>query len=219
MSHLDLLTFARSGALNWALMLFVAGSVLRLFEIFGLGRKTDLAKPRAASHGSGWRTIITRSIPGKSILEHDAVIYISGYLFHIGLLGSIFFFVPHIEFFRSFTGVGWTGLPTALIDAMVVAAMAILAMLLVHRFFNPVKRMLSGAGDYVGWAATMLPLLTGYLAYHHLLLEYQLMLALHLFSIELLLVLLPFTKLFHAFTLFISRWYNGDIAARKGVAS
>ena len=33
------------------------------------------------------------------------------------------------------------------------------------------------------------------------------------------LVLLPFTKLFHTFSLFISRWYNGDFFGRKGVAS
>ena len=43
--------------------------------------------------------------------------------------------------------------------------------------------------------------------------------ALHLFSVELLLVLLPFTKLFHSFSIFISRWYNGDFFGRKGVAS
>jgi nitrate reductase gamma subunit len=94
-----------------------------------------------------------------------------------------------------------------------------LGVLLAHRLNNPVKRMLSGIGDYVAWAATLLPLLTGYLAYHHLLVEYTLMLSLHLFSVELLLVLLPFTKLFHTFSLFISRWYNGEVFGRKGVAS
>jgi nitrate reductase gamma subunit len=43
------------------------------------------------------------------------------------------------------------------------------------------------------------------------------MLALHILSAEILLVVLPFTKLFHAFTLFGSRWYNGSANARKGV--
>jgi len=219
MSHLDLLTFARGNALNWSLMLCVAGVVLRLFEIFGLGREADLAKPRAVSPGSGWRTMITRSLPAEGMLKRDPVTYIGGYVFHFGLLVAIFFFAPHIEFFRSLTSLVWPGLPTALIDASVVAAMVALGVLLAHRLNNPVKRMLSGIGDYVAWAATLLPLLTGYLAYHHLLLEYTLMLALHLFSIELLLVLLPFTKLFHSFSLFISRWYNGDAFASKGVAS
>jgi nitrate reductase gamma subunit len=43
------------------------------------------------------------------------------------------------------------------------------------------------------------------------------MLALHILSVEILLIVLPFTKLFHVFTLFGSRWYNGKVNAHKGV--
>ena len=219
MNHLDLLTFARGSALNWALIIFAAGVVLRLFEIFGLGRKVDLAQPRTHSPGSGWRTMFTRSLPPQGLLKRDAVTYIGGYVFHLGLLATIFFFAPHIEFIRDLFGIGWPSLPSALVDTSAVAAIAALLVLLAHRLTNPVKRMLSGYGDYIAWAVTLLPLLTGYLAYHHLLFEYTLMFALHLFSVELLLVLLPFTKLFHTFSVFISRWYNGDIFGKKGVAS
>lgn len=219
MSHLDLLTFARGSALNWALIIFAAGVVLRLFEMFGLGRKIDLAQPRTDSPGSGWRTMFTRSLPPQGLLKREPVTYIGGYVFHLGLLATIFFFAPHIEFFRNLFGIGWPSLPSALVDASAVAAIAALLVLLAHRLTNPVKRMLSGFGDYLAWAVTLLPLLTGYLAYHHLLFEYTLMFALHLFSVELLLVLLPFTKLFHTFSVFISRWYNGDIFGKKGVAS
>jgi nitrate reductase gamma subunit len=219
MSHLDLLTFARGCALNWALIIFAAGVVLRLFEILGLGRKADLARPRINSPGSGWRTMFTRSLPAEGMLKREPVTYIGGYVFHIGLFVAIFFFAPHIEFFRSMTGLHWSSLPNALVDASVVASLVALGVLLAHRLNNRVKRMLSGFGDYLAWGVTLLPLLTGYMAYHHLFVEYTLMLALHLFSVELLLVLLPFTKLFHTFSLFISRWYNGDISGRKGVAS
>ena len=90
---------------------------------------------------------------------------------------------------------------------------------LVDRLTNPVKRLLSGFGDYLAWTITLLPLLTGYLAVNHLLLEYTLMLAIHILSVSLLLALLPFTKLFHTFSAFASRWYNGNIFGRKGVAS
>lgn len=219
MNPLDLLTFARGSALNWALVIFIAGIVLRLFEIYSLGRKADLAVPRTESPGSGWRTMFTRSLPPEGMFKRDPVTYVAGYVFHIGLLLGIFFFAPHIEFFRSLTGLHWPALPSALVDASVVAAIVALAVVLAHRLSNPVKRMLSGFGDYLAWAVTLLPLLTGYMAYHHLMLEYTLMLALHLFSVELLLVLLPFTKLFHTFSVFISRWYNGDIFGKKGVAS
>ena len=219
MSHLDILTFARGSALNWALIVFVAGVVLRLFEIIGLGRKADLARPRTNSPGSGWRTVFSRTLPPPGMMKLEPVTYLGGYVFHLGLFIAMFFFAPHIEFFRSMTGLLWPSLPSALVDASVVAAIVALVVLLVHRINHRVKSMLSGWGDYIAWTATMLPLLTGYLAYHHLMLEYTLMLALHLFSVELLLVLLPFTKLFHTFSLFIARWYNGDFFGRKGVAS
>jgi len=163
--------------------------------------------------------MFTRSLPPEGMLKRDPVTYIGGYVFHFGLFVAIFFFAPHIEFFRSMIGLHWSSLPSALVDASVVASLVALGMLLAHRLNNRVKRMLSGFGDYLAWAVTLLPLLTGYMAYHHLFVEYTLMLALHLFSVELLLVLLPFTKLFHTFSLFISRWYNGDVSARKGVAS
>jgi len=219
MNHLELLTFARGSALSWALMIFVAGVVLRLFEIFGLGRKADLARPRTITPGSGWRTMFTRSLPPEGMLKREPVTYIAGYVFHVGLFLALFFLAAHIELFRSLTGLHWPALPTPLVDAAVVAAIVALVVQLANRLSSPVKRMLSHAGDYVAWAATLLPLLTGYMAYHHMLVEYTLMLALHIFSVELLLVALPFTKLFHSFSLFISRWYNGDWFARKGVAS
>ncbi|HET7832451.1 MAG TPA: respiratory nitrate reductase subunit gamma [Gallionella sp.] len=219
MSHLELLTFARGPALNWALILFVAGILLRLFEIFGLGRKADLAAPRRVTPGSGWHTMFARSLPPEGMLRREPVTYLAGYVFHIGLFVALILFAPHIELFRSLTGLHWPGLPTPLVDASVVAAIVALLVQLANRISSPVKRMLSTAGDYIAWAATLLPLLTGYLAYHHLLLEYTLMLALHIFSAEFLLIVLPFTKLVHMFSLFISRWYNGSAFARRGVAS
>lgn len=219
MSDLDLLTWARGPGLHGALALCTAGVLLRIAEILGLGRKADLSPARASSPGSGWRTIASRSLPPAGMLAREPVTYIAGYLFHIGLFVALVGFAPHIELIREVSGIGWPGLPSAVVDALVVVSMLALLVLLAHRLHHPVKRLLSGFGDYLAWAVTLLPLATGYLAYHHLLLDYTLMLALHVLSVELLLVLLPFTKLFHTVSVFISRWYNGDIFGRKGVAS
>lgn len=219
MNQLDLLTLARGDALDAALSVFAAGVALRLFEVFGLGRKPDLAPARGDTPGSGWRTVVVRSLPIREILKREPASYLAGYVFHIGLFVVIFAFGPHIEFIRNLLGFGWSNLPSPLTDAAAVATLVAMLVLLAHRLTQPVKRLLSGFGDYLAWTVTLLPVLTGYLAYHHLLLPYTLMLALHLFSVELLLVLLPFTKLFHTFSLFISRWYNGAWFARKGVAS
>jgi nitrate reductase gamma subunit len=147
------------------------------------------------------------------------VTYFGGYVFHIGLFITVFFYIPHIELLRALFGLSWPGLPTPVVDAVAVASLAALLAVLVSRVRDPVKRLISGFQDYFVWALTFLPLLSGYLAYHHLLFDYTWLLALHILSAEALLALLPYTKLFHAVSVFISRWYNGDIFGRKGVAS
>ena len=52
-----------------------------------------------------------------------------------------------------------------------------------------------------------------------MLLPYTLMLALHLLSVELLMVVAPFTKLTHMFSFATARWYQGYQAGRRGVES
>jgi len=80
-------------------------------------------------------------------------------------------------------------------------------------------RYLSRFQDYLVWLVTILPLVTGYLAFHRIALTPQHLIGLHIASVELLMVVFPFTKLMHAFTLFIARYYNGAIAGYKGVNS
>lgn len=215
----DLLIWTRGPGLTIALVLLVVGVLLRLFEIYSLGRKRDLAPARSPSPGSGWRTVFSRMLPPAGMTARAPVTYFGGYVFHIGLFVCVFLYIPHIELLRVLLGVSWPGLPTPVVDAVAVATLLALLAVLISRLTDPVKRLLSRLQDYFVWGLTFLPVLTGYLAYHHLLLDYTWMLALHILSAELLIALLPYTKLFHAVGLFIARWYNGDIFGRKGVAS
>jgi nitrate reductase gamma subunit len=217
MGQLQFLTWVRGTGLNLALVMFVLGVLWRLFEIYGLGRKKDLSAPRSTPGASGWATVFRRSLPPPGMLTTSPVSYIGGYVFHVGLAVVVFLFAPHIALLTSLIGVVWPGLPSQVVDFVTVVTMAAMAAVLIDRFARPVKRFLSTFGDWFTWTLTFLPLLTGWLAAHHLLLPYTLMLAVHILSVELLLVFLPFTKLFHAFTVFGSRWFNGAMNGHKGV--
>jgi len=214
----DLLIWTRGPGLALALGILIFGVLLRLFEIYSLGRKSDLAPARETSPGSGWRTVFTRSLPPPGMTRRAPMTYFGGYVFHIGLAVTVFLSIPHIELLRGLLGISWPGLPTPAVDAAAMVTMIALLAVLASRLSNPVKRLLSTFQDYFVWLLTLLPLLSGYLAYHHMLLEYTLMLSLHILSAELLIALLPFTKLFHAISAFVSRWYTGQMSARKGVA-
>ena len=211
------LTWVRSTGLNIAVGIFVLGTLWRLIEIYSLGRKRDLAVPRHRSGASGLHTMFRRSVPPPGMFKRSATSYVAGYVFHIGLFIIVFLFAQHIKLLQELTGLSWPGLPTQFIDATAVVTLATMLLVLAERINKPVKRFLSTFGDYAGWLLTFLPVLTGYLASRHLLLPYTTMLALHILSVELLLAFLPFTKLIHAFTLWGSRWYNGNANGHKGV--
>jgi nitrate reductase gamma subunit len=217
MDQLQFLTWARGPGLNIALAIFILGVLWRLVEIYGLGRKQDLSAPRSVPGASGWATIARRSVPPPGMLKTSPVSYIGGYIFHVGLALVVFLFAPHIALITALIGTAWPGLPSQVIDFVTVVTMAAMVAVLVDRIAKPVKRFLSTFGDWFTWSLTFLPLLTGWLAVHHLLLPYTLMLAVHILSVELLLAFLPFTKLFHAFTAFGSRWFNGAVNGHKGV--
>ena len=218
MNEMQLLTWVRGPGLDIAVSVFLLGVIWRLFEIYSLGRKKDLSAPRSVAGASGWHTIFRRSLPPEGMMKKSPVSYIGGYTFHIGLAIVVFLFAPHILLIKSLTGLSWPGLPSQFIDLAAVVTMAAMVLVLVDRINKPVKRFLSTFGDWFTWTLTFLPVLTGWMAVQHLLLPYTTMLALHILSVEVLLVVLPFSKLFHAFTLFGSRWYSGQVNGHKGVA-
>jgi nitrate reductase gamma subunit len=203
--------------LDIAVGIFLFGLLWRLIEIYSLGRKKDIAPARHAAGASGLHTVFRRSLPPPGMLKHSPVSYIGGFVFHFGLAVIVFLFAPHILLITNLTGLSWPGLPSQFVDLAAVVTMAAMVVILVDRINKPVKRFLSTFEDWFTWAVTFLPVLTGWMAVQHLLLPYTLMLAIHILSVEVLLVLLPFTKLFHAFTLFGSRWYNGRVNGHKGV--
>ncbi len=218
MNEMQFLTWVRGQGLDLAVSIFLLGVLWRLFEIYSLGRKKDLSAPRSVAGASGWNTIVRRSVPPEGMFKKSPITYVGGYIFHIGLAIVVFLFAPHIKFIESVLGLSWPGLPSQFIDLVAVVTLAAMVMVLFDRINKPVKRYLSTFGDWFTWTLTFLPVLTGWMAVQHLLLPYTTMLALHILSVELLLVFLPFTKLFHAFTVFGSRWYSGAVNGHKGVA-
>jgi nitrate reductase gamma subunit len=78
-------------------------------------------------------------------------------------------------------------------------------------------RSLSTFDDYFSWFVTFAALVTGVLAYAHLGLRYETMLAIHILSVELLLVWFPFGKLMHTFFFIPTRAQLGAYFQRRGV--
>ena len=214
----DFLLWVRGDAFTIAISIFIIGVLLRLLEILLLGKKTDYSEARNNSAWQGGLThIVTSSAVHKGIFKRSPLVYIIGYTWHISFFAVLLFFVPHIEVIKATLGLHWPGLSTPLIDAFTVVAMVSMLAMLWQRLTHPVLKFLSTFEDYLIWLVTFLPLLSGYVAFHHLVSPYALALGLHILSVELLLVVFPFTKLMHAFAMPLARWYSGSAMARKGI--
>lgn len=214
MSDVELLNLARGPALQIAGSIFIIGMLLRVLEILLLGRKSDLSVARGSGVLGGLRTIITRSVPFTGLWTQ----LIAGYIFHIGFLIILLFFTPHVLLFRDAFGWHLPELASPLIDVLTVITIAALVFALFARLTDPVRRFLSTSGDYIALAVTALPLITGYMAVHRYAMPYTEMLAWHILSVDLLLIVMPFTKLTHAVTFVFARYFNGAANARKGVS-
>ncbi len=215
---MSLLDFARGPAFQWSFIIMVVGIGWRLVGTFLLPRAKDISKPRStATIRGGLRTVITRSLPPPEFEKKISFQHITGYGWHLGYFMVLLLYAPHIAFFENILGFGWPHIPNVIVLTVAAITIAILVALLVRRFLHPVLRLISTFDDYVTWLVTTVPLITGIMAYAHVGLRYETMLALHILSVEALMLWFPMGKLMHAFLALPSRYQIGVAYERKGV--
>lgn len=225
---MDFLDFARGPALTVALIVFVSGTLWRLVGVLRRPRMRDLSPPRAGapSNGAGALRAVVRGMwPRKEFGQAALVTTLNGYVFHIGLALVFFGYAPHIAFIRRVTGLSWPALPDMVMYLAAGATIVSLLLALAARLTDPVLRKISNADDMITWTITFLPLFTGMavvnessaaiLARNHVI--YGGPLAMHLLSLELLLIWFPFGKLMHAFLFAFSRGATGMRFSHRGV--
>jgi len=225
MTAIELLQFARGPALWASLAVLIAGSLWRVAGILQLGTKPDLSEPRSTRLLAGaMRGIFARTMPRKELRHRGMLGAWNGYAYHVGLAVIVFGYLPHIHFVKGLTGLAWPSLPGPVVYVFFGLTFVSLFIALMERLTDPVRRLLSGFDDYFSWFVVVLPLATGMIAIHQ---SYvpgaapappldPLPLAIHLLSVELLFLWLPFGKLAHAFLVFASRGVTGAALARKG---
>lgn len=216
---MTLLEFARGPGMQWALVIFVLGVAWRLVGIALLLGRKDLARARGDStFKGGAHAVVMYSLPPHEMEKRIVFQHIVGYAWHLGYFATVLLFGPHNPFFKSLLGFGWPTLPNTYVLIIGAITLGLMAILLVRKMVNPVLRTISVLDDYISLIVTILPLLLGFMAYAHVG-RYETTLALHLLSVELLLVWFPFGKLMHLFLAIPSRFVTGAVLKRKGVTA
>ena len=201
------------GPLLWiAVIIFIAGFIHRTVRLFQLTKRIEPALCPASD---------PKNNPGKSVSKEEArlekiarfqnsvlgrhpVMTIVSAVFHFCLFATPLFLLAHNVMLRSGLGISLPSVPDALADSMTIIVLGCGLFFLVRRIAVPKVAAISGTYDYVALFIVILPYLTGFLAYHQVF-EYRTMIIMHMLTGELMLIVLPFTKVGHMVFFFFSR--------------
>lgn len=195
-----LLNLARGPLLYLAFALLVVGT-LRQLALTGaeLVRAYRLAGDQVIPFGQLFKRSLGWVFPVNALRGTRIPYTVASLVFHVGMLLVPLFLAGHVALIQKGIGLAWPALPAPLADALTLIALAGLFVLLLIRLVSRASRFLSGFQDWFLLVLTLVPLLTGYLVAHPLRnpLPFSLTYLIHLLSAELLLALIPFTKLAH----------------------
>jgi nitrate reductase gamma subunit len=210
-----------AGPALWAtFIIFLGGMIARVVYLFQLSRKKDRVIYNHASLSWGLKSILYWLLPwGSSSMRQQPVFTFMVFIFHISLLAVPVFLNAHNILWDEAWGMSMWSLPDSLTDAMTVILLVSMVFLVIRRIVRSEVRILTDAWDFALLGMTALPFLTGFLAYHQFG-PYELLMIIHILTGEILLILIPFTRLGHMVLFFFTRAFIGfEMGGRRGARS
>jgi hypothetical protein len=223
MDWTSILQFFRGPFFRISILVFVGGMAYRLVRLLLLGWPRD----RVESRGSKLLGVVKTYLKGFLVLPFvpwvkrtfgaNAMTYIAGGIFHLSLFAVIIFGTPHMLVWKSLLGFGWPTLPLPVTDWLAAIGIIALIILLINRLTHPVLKQITRAPIWWNWAFVFLPFVTGYMMTHHLWLRYEVLFSLHMITVDVLLIWIPFSRISHFLFYFFSRTIHGAQAGKRAV--
>lgn len=195
--------------------------IIRFVNLYRLSRTKDAVLYDNWSWKWAFRSIIHWLIPfGSEGMKNHPFVTLAYFSLHFTLLAMPVFISSHIFFWRQPTQAGLWLISDRIADIMTVIFLASMLFIVIRRAVAPEVRIVTTVGDYLLLALVAAMFLTGYVAYHRWVafgINYKNILILHILLGELLMILIPFTKLGHMILFFFTRAIIGiEFGARRG---
>lgn len=196
---IEWLEWARGPAFVFSFTLMILGLARNfLLTIWGIIN----AMLKAGDKIIPWKKMIGSSFswifPLKKIKER--IWYsLASILFHVGLILVPVFLIEHVALWRRGIGISWATIGQSLADVLTLLTLVMIIALLIGRFSNRTARALTRGQDVVLLLLIALPFISGFLASHPSLnpINYHTTMLIHVLSANLIMCLIPFTKLSH----------------------
>ena len=205
------------GPLVWiAFLVFVGMSVYKVRRLYLMARNEKVVLPSIKGEAA-WKSILHWIVPfGSRNWRVRWPIAVTTFVFHIGLVFTPIFLLSHNVLWYESWGVSWWSLSEKVADIMTLLVIVTSIVFFMRRIFAPEVKFVTSSDDFLILAVSFFPFLTGFLAYHEMLLPYKAMVILHMLFGEAMLIAIPFTRLAHMFYFFMTRAFMGSQAAGWG---
>ena len=193
------LEWARGPAFRLAVALMILG-LLRLAILNAVNIMNVLTHAR--DRNIPWKTVLADTarwfFPYKKV-QPQLVFTIASLLFHVSVIVTPIFLAAHIGLWERGVGISWAAIPQTAADYLTLIAIASAAVLFIKRVSARATRALSRPQDYLLPLLIMVPFVSGYLAMHPGMnpFQYNSTMFVHVMSGNVLLALIPFSKLSH----------------------
>jgi nitrate reductase gamma subunit len=210
LTSLELYRFLK-GPMVWvAFTIFIVGSLYRVTTLLQRAKKAKVIYPYMSLR-YGLRSISHWLIPFAStnMREHPWITIVS-FLFHICLILTPIFLFAHNMLVRESWNIRWWTLPDGIADLMTLTVISCSLFFLLRRLISPEVRFVTFASDYIVLFIATAPFITGFMAFHQLFFDYELIVTIHILLGEIMLIAIPFTKLSHMLFFWLTRAYMGS---------
>ncbi|MGD8726761.1 MAG: hypothetical protein PVH40_03900 [Gemmatimonadales bacterium] len=188
------------GPVFWAALAFMILGLARHvgMTLWGIGR----AARRAGDKSFPYKKVLTATVRWLfpiGQLGNRLLVSLTSLIFHVAIILVPIFLAGHIALWERGLGISWPALPNSVATALTIAAVATAIVLVALRLASRDTRVLSRFQDYALPLLVALPFASGFLVMHPTWSPFSrdFALLLHVFSGNLLLVLIPLTKLNH----------------------
>ncbi len=203
------------GPMVWvAFIVFILGTVFQIFKFFSMSRKTEAIQLKAGP-GNFIKPLPKDAPPPKtdwlmwlklSVFGTNPFLMIVTTIFHLLLVLTPLFVLGHNILWDNAFGISMVSLPEGFTDFLTLIVIICALIFLYRRLFLDRVRAITTWADYLFLFLAAAPFITGYLAYHQMLLDYRLVITLHILFGEIMLMAVPFTKFVHMIYLVLVRF-------------
>ncbi|MCX7014953.1 MAG: hypothetical protein NTW86_20775 [Candidatus Sumerlaeota bacterium] len=194
------LEWARGPAFRFAFAFMILGLIRHVaITAWEIGRVMHRAGDRSFPAKAVFKATLNWLFPIGNLRSRLAY-SLTSVAFHISIILTPILLAGHLALVQRGIGFRWPAIPNLLADVLTLVAVATSVALILQRALARDTRSLSRFGDYIIPALIALPFASGYLAMHGWInpFPFEVTLFVHVMSANLVMILVPITKLSHA---------------------